>query len=251
MKNQFPIPDSRIPISSALCHVPYALNHLLLTLFWVTGLLVAFRWRGFTAESVGVVVFVSLAFLVAGTILLLDFLGGGRWKMLLAVGPGIFITVFLVLPSWHFTGISVYLLVFLPTVLFLGHKYRYAPEPSVVATPVDLEVLESLSAAEWDENVQMRLLRRKEPEETELLEAWVRADFQQGLRVANIHVPFCPPFTEQPQERLKWETCQFEGDEVEIQIAQLNPLGVRIDLKRPCRREHQESVGIYLAVRNC
>jgi len=240
MKNQFPIPDS-------LCPMPYALNNFLMTLFWGTGLLIAFRWREFTAESVGVVTFVLLALLVAGTILLLDFLEGRRWKMLLAVGPGIFITVFLVLPSWHFAGISAYLAVFLPTVLFLGHKYRYAQEPAIVASPVDLEVLEE---AEWDESVQMRLIRRKESDEVELLEAWVRADFQPGERVTNLHVPFCPPFADQPQEKPKWETCQFEGNEVEIQVSQINALGTRLDLKRPSQRKDQESVGIYLAIRH-
>jgi len=227
--------------------LPSAVCYLLSALFWGTGLLIAFRWREFSAESVGVAAFVLLALLVAGTILLLDFLEGGRWKMLLAVGPGIFITVFLVLPSWHFAGISVYLAVFLPAVLFLGHKYRYAQEPAVAAPPVDLEVLE---VAEWDESVQMRLLRRKESDEVELLEAWVRADFQPGERVANLHVPFCPPFVDQPPEKPKWETCQFEGNEVEIQVSQINALGTRIDLKRPSQRKDQESVGVYLAVRN-
>jgi len=228
-------------------HLLSAVCRLLSALFWGTGLLVAFRWREFTAESVGVAAFVLLALLVAGTILLLDFLEGGRWKMLLAVGPGVFITVFLVLPSWHFAGISAYFAVFLPVVLFLGHKYRYAQESVVVAPLVDLEVLE---AAEWDESVQMRLLRRKESGDVELLEAWIRADFQQGERMANLHVPFCPPFVDQPQEKPKWETCQFEGNEVEIQVSQINALGTRIDLKRPSQRKDQESVGVYLAVRN-
>ena len=223
------------------------LPNFLLILFWGTGLLVVFRWRGFTAESVGVVAFVLLALLVVGTILMLDFLEGERWKMLLAVGPGVFITVFLVLPSWHFAGISAYLVIFLPAILFLGHKYRYANTPLAVAPPIDLEVLE---AAEWDKSVQMRLLRRKESGEVELLEAWVRADFQQGERVVNLHVPFCPPFVEQPQGQPQWETCQFEGNEVDIQVSQINALGTRIDLKRPAQRKDQESVGVYLAVRS-
>jgi len=212
-------------------------------LFWGTGLLVVFRWRHFIADSVGVVLFASLALLVVGTILLLDYLGTGCRKTLLAVGPGVFVTIFLVLPSCHFTGISVYLLLFLPAVSFLWYKHYRVQRPSVVD---DSEGdLEAPAATEWDENVQMRLLRRKESDETELLEAWVRADFQPSERLVIIHVPFCPSFAEQP----KWEACQFEGDDVEIQVSQINPLGARIDLKRPSQRENQESVGIFFAVR--
>ena len=233
------------------------LHHLLLVLFWGTGILVAFRFRHFTAGAASITAFVLLALVVAGTMLLLAVLGNGRSRTLFAVVPGIFVTVFLVLPSCHFTGISVYLLGFLPTVLFLWHKNHHLNQPSIAAvenfptaesdveSEDDLEALETAAASEWDENVQMRLLRRKEPDETDLLEAWVRADFLHGERAAHIHVPFCPPFREQP----KWDACQFEGDEVEIQLSQLNPLGTRIDLKRPVQRKKQESVGIYLAIK--
>ena len=228
----------------AVCDLPTYLHNFLLPLFWGVGLLVVFRCGGFTAYSAGFPAFVLLSLLVAGTILLLEFLGNGRRNAILTAIPGIMITVFLVLPSWHFTGTSVYLLVFLPAMFFLWHKHWRVNNSSAVDSN-DLEEQETLSATEWDEKVQMKLLRRKEPNDAEWLEAWVRADFQEGTRVASIHVPFCPPFADQP----KWETCQFEGNEVEIQIAQLNSLGVRLDLKRPSRRENQESVGIYLAVR--
>jgi len=249
---------SPITYHLSLVPLPYALVWLrdfLLVLFWGAGLLITFRRYHFTPDSAGVAAFALLALLVAGTILLLDFLGEGRWKTLFALGPGILVTFFLVLPSCHFVGISAYLLVFLPTVAFLWYKNHRVPQPSMIVaeivaedTPIvesedDLEALEAAATTEWDESVQMRLLRRKEPNETELLEAWVRADFQQGERVVHVHVPFCPPFREQP----KWEACQFEGDEVEIQLSQMNSLGMRIDLKRPSPRKNQESVGIYLS----
>ena len=239
------------------------LHRLLLVLFWGAGILVAFRYRHFTADSAGVMAFALLALLVAGTIFLLAFLGDVRSgkkhsQTLFTVAPGVFVTVFLVLPSCHFTGISVYLLGFLPAIVFLWHKNHHGNQPLIdtienfstaesdVESESDLEALETATASEWDENVQMRILRRKEPDETELLEAWVRADFLHGERAAHIHVPFCPPFREQP----KWDACQFEGDEVEIQLSQLNPLGTRIDLKRPIQRKSRESVGIYLALKN-
>ncbi|MCL2304011.1 MAG: hypothetical protein FWC43_01560 [Planctomycetaceae bacterium] len=237
----------RLP--TAVYSLPSAVCRLLSALFWATGLLIAFRWREFTTHSTNVLAFALLALFVVGTILLLNFLGTGRWKTHLAVGPGVFVTVFLILPSRHFTGTSVYLLLFLPAIAFLCRKSRNIQElPAVdlseAETESDLEAQET-SSTDWDENVQMRLLRRKESDETELLEAWVRADFLPGERAANVHVPFCPPFAAQRQEQPRWETCQFEGNEVEIHVSQVNSLGVRIDLKRPTQRKNQESVGVY------
>ena len=222
----------------------------LLVLFWVIGLLVAFRCRAFDSHSAQLSSFLLLAFVVSGTILLLNFLWTGRWKPYLVLGPGVLFTVFLVLPSCHSSGISAYFAVVLPTIGFLFMKSRQDQSPIVknLETPEIPEEEEENDEAflenEWNESTQMRFLRQKDSNGAVSLESWVRVDFQQGERVVNVHLPFGSGFEQPP----KLDVCQFEGKEIEIQISQITPLGARFDIKRPLRRKNPESVGLYVAL---
>ena len=235
--------SASLPFDAVQC-----LRVFLLVLFWAAALLVAFRCRAFDAHSARLGSFLLLALLVSGTILLLHFLWKERWKPSLVLGPGLLFTVFLVLPSGHFSGIPAYLAIFLPTIGFLFAKSRPVRSPVVqsleTAEITEEENSEAFSESEWNENTQMRLLRQKDSNGAVSLESWVRADFQRGERVVNVHLPFGPGFERTP----KLDVYQFEGTEVEIQISQLTPLGARFDLKRPTRRKSPESVGIYVAL---
>ncbi len=215
----------------------------LLVLFWGIGTLVVLRCRQFTFPSSGLTAYVLLAVFVSGTIFLLRFLERNprEKEILLIAGPGALLGLFLVLPGFHFFGILLYCAIYLSTVWLIWPRTRWTAEN-------EPEEEESIPASEWDENVRMRLLRKKDETGTETLESWIRADFRPGERSVSVHVPFCPVFEDQP----RIDAVPFEGEEIEIGTSQLTPLGVRLDLKRPSARKSPESVGIYVvATRVC
>lgn len=89
-----------------------------------------------------------------------------------------------------------------------------------------------------DENTVMQLIRKKTPEGADHLEAFLRADFQANEKTIPVHLGFCPVFLQSPE----LEVHQLEGEEVDVKIVQLSPLGLRLDLKRPSSRTRAETV---------
>lgn len=212
---------------------------MLLILFWGAATLVVLRCRQFSLPAAGLSAYLLLAAFVSGTILLLRFLERNppKKRILLIAGPGALVGLFLVLPGCRFLGILLYCAVYLSTVGLILPGVKSATQEE---REDDEE--ESFPLSEWDENVRLRLLRKKDETGTETLESWIRADFRSGERTVSVHVPFCPVFEGSP----RIDAVPFEGEEVEIGISQLTPLGVRLDVKRPGVRKTPESVGIYV-----
>lgn len=167
---------------------------------------------------------------------------------LLILAPGLLIGLALVLPSFRLFGLLAYFLLYASAVLKWEPKFPTLEIQTTTQTTtqtneetaVETE-REELSEA-WDESTRMKLVRTLSPEGNDRLEACVRADFSSGERVVSLHIPFSPNFEERPQI----DVYQLEGEETEITVAQVNPLGVRLDLKRPARRKGEESVRLCL-----
>jgi len=72
-----------------------------------------------------------------------------------------------------------------------------------------------------------QMTRRVMPEGTEQVSGWVRADVAGRQRTTSVHLAFCPSFATTPEIEIE----QLDGPEARIQIGQLLPHGVRLDLK--------------------
>jgi hypothetical protein len=56
---------------------------------------------------------------------------------------------------------------------------------------------------------------------------WIRAAFAAGQRTANVHLAFCPPTAATPEVEIE----QIDGPESRVQVSQVLPYGVRVELK--------------------
>ncbi len=106
---------------------------------------------------------------------------------------------------------------------------REAPRSVAVAQGFEQALLADSSPglAVPQERVTQQVTRLLEPDGTERVVGWMRVCFEQGQRLASVHLAFCPPFTRTPEAALE----RFEGPQVRIKRIQVFPFGARFDLK--------------------
>jgi hypothetical protein len=96
----------------------------------------------------------------------------------------------------------------------------------------DLEEMEP--ACDTDEN-QTLWLSRRQTDEGEWIEGWVRVQLEAGQRETTVHVSFCPPLTGAPE----LETEDLDGAGLEIRIAAMFPFGARLSIRRTESGKHE------------
>lgn len=167
-----------------------------------------------------------------------------RIEKAIFLGPGLLLGLFLVLPSCRVSGVVIYFMVF-GIIFSCFDRMRAAPQRIVQETEPEIDAEpEEIDDEPWDEKTLLRMIRTKDENGEEQLQAWMQTEFLKNQRTVNVHLPFFPVPDHVPQV----EVLQFQGEHVDIKIAHLSTMGVRIDLKRPARRKTQESVGIFIAV---
>ncbi len=92
-------------------------------------------------------------------------------------------------------------------------------------------VLAELELSPREEIVQ-QLVRTVLPGGGERLAGWLRVPLEAGQRSANLHLAFCPPFSQAPSVNID----QREGPAARIKPVQVLPFGARFDVKlaQPC-----------------
>lgn len=82
-------------------------------------------------------------------------------------------------------------------------------------------------ADESDEAICQQVVRRREPDGSETIAGWLRAEVPAAARHATAHVAICPPFEGRP----KCFAEQMDGPPAQIKVAQVLPHGVRFEIK--------------------
>jgi hypothetical protein len=77
-------------------------------------------------------------------------------------------------------------------------------------------------------NTQQHIIRHRTEIGTDRLEGTFLVEFQENQLTATLHIPFCPAFTAMP----KIEVCVLDADDAKTTLVQIQPFGVRIDVKR-------------------
>ncbi len=94
-------------------------------------------------------------------------------------------------------------------------------------------------------DIVQRFVRRMTAEGEDVLEGWLRVPFEAEQRTAIAHAAFCPPFAAEPTLSVE----QIEGPQGRLKIAQLLPLGVRIEIKLSSPASAGDSVVVSLLAR--
>jgi hypothetical protein len=81
--------------------------------------------------------------------------------------------------------------------------------------------------AELDATVTQQMVRRRESDQSESLEGWLRADLATGQRHATAHIAICPPLVRSPECFAE----QMDGPPATIKVGQVLPFGVRFEIK--------------------
>lgn len=264
-----------------------SLNRLILALSWATAFFCVLRFHRFDSHDAPLAAFLLLTLWNVGITVAVLFCrrfllpnqnrSEPHIEKAIFLGPGLLLGLFLVLPSLHLFATMLYF--FALGVLFScfdrikgshgkseGRMFRFSKKVDET-NEIDGNVVEKLDGInkidetidefneihengenadswdQWDEKTLLRLLRTRDEKEQEQLQAWMQAEFQKNQRIVNIHLPFFPV----PDHVPHLEVLQFQGDEVDIKIAHITSMGVRIDLKRPARRKESESVGIFIS----
>ncbi|NUQ64775.1 MAG: hypothetical protein HUU20_20120 [Pirellulales bacterium] len=77
------------------------------------------------------------------------------------------------------------------------------------------------------DDVLQQLTRSRLPGGGEAFRGWLRVPLAAGQRSANVHLAFCPPFSQTPEVAID----QQDGPPARIRTVQILPYGARIDLK--------------------
>ena len=88
-------------------------------------------------------------------------------------------------------------------------------------------VAENTDDIQTDSTITQQLIRRRQPDGTESISGYLRADFAPDQRTAILHVSFCPPLGISPN-------CVAEpsdGPSAQIRITQIVPQGARLEAK--------------------
>jgi hypothetical protein len=80
--------------------------------------------------------------------------------------------------------------------------------------------------------IWQRTTRSRTSQGTDVLEGWLRCEFELGQRLASAHLAFCPPFS----RAVQIDHRQLAGPESRVKISMLQPYGARFDVKlnNPC-----------------
>lgn len=121
---------------------------------------------------------------------------------------------------------------------------RNVPTPSlpVLDESTDDELAETgngideEAADELDGSLTLWLARRQ-TDEGEQIEGWVRVPFAAGQRETTVHVAFCPPMSACPEI----ETEELDGAGLEIRVAAVFPFGVRLSVRRSGKLDDRNS----------
>jgi hypothetical protein len=97
--------------------------------------------------------------------------------------------------------------------------------------------------AERDDTVTQQLVRRQ-TDDGETIEGWVRVDFSARQRHAVAHVAICPPLARVPQCFAE----QSDGPSAAIKVAQVLSYGVRFELKLDEPPEEPASVCVEFSI---
>lgn len=102
--------------------------------------------------------------------------------------------------------------------------------PTVFDQSIEVELVETGddSGEDADDDSLTLWLSRRQTEDGEQIEGWVRAHFAAGQRETTIHVAFCPPMSACPEI----ETEELDGAGLEIRVAAVFPFGVRLSVRR-------------------
>ena len=222
----------------------------LLALYAIICVLAAVRFRYFNSAGVSFWIFILLGITVYATIHVLRSLRSYNSEPVSSIenifiyAPASILGLFVVLPSLNLVGIVVYVLIFVDSFyrtrildfsIFKHKIVQSAAHPQSDESDEDEEI-----EHESDGNAFFRLVRSQSPNGDQRLEAWIKVNFVANEKVVNVHVPFCPTFANLPEI----EQYQLSGDEIDLEISQLTPLGIRLDVKRPAKRNGEETVEI-------
>jgi hypothetical protein len=94
-----------------------------------------------------------------------------------------------------------------------------------------------------DETVDQQIARRRTPDGEETIEGFVRVHFGAGQRTAESHIAFCPPLERRP--RVEFEAAA--GPDARIELGQVLPLGIRLDLKLAQATAEPTAVVVHFA----
>jgi hypothetical protein len=121
---------------------------------------------------------------------------------------------------------------------------REALDPS--PTPVAVHSLEVEAPSAWDDDLELptevtqQLTRVCGEGGTEIVFGLLRGSFQAGERSQNLHLAFCPPLESRPEMTVD----QVSGPAARIKTAQVEPYGVRLELRLTSRSDQAETVVI-------
>lgn len=101
--------------------------------------------------------------------------------------------------------------------------------PTVIETDEEHSGLNDRSMTQW--------MSRRGNSQGEVVEGWVRVEFEPGVREQVVHVSFCPPFSISPE----METEDLDGGGLEIRIVALFPFGARMTVRRSGNVKEAES----------
>jgi hypothetical protein len=91
-------------------------------------------------------------------------------------------------------------------------------------------------------DVLQQLTRLREPNGTEVVEGWLRANFLAGTRTMQLYIAFCPPFARTPVVDAEPQ----EGPPAALKVGPIYPHGARIEVRLD--RAVREPASVVLAV---
>jgi hypothetical protein len=92
--------------------------------------------------------------------------------------------------------------------------------------------------------ISQQVVRRRQPDGSEAIEGWVRAEFSPGQRHGAAHIAICPPLDRVPQCFAE----QMDGPAAQIKIAEVLPYGARFEIKLDKPAEQATSVIVEFSI---
>ncbi len=94
-------------------------------------------------------------------------------------------------------------------------------------------------------DVSQQMTRTQSAQDGDTMAGVLRAMFQPGERSRNLHVAFCPPMPSRPTV----EVIQLSGPRTRVKAADVQPFGVRFDLRLVTASQQEENVLIHFEAR--
>jgi hypothetical protein len=94
-------------------------------------------------------------------------------------------------------------------------------------------------------DVSQQMTRTQSAQYGDTMAGVLRAMFQPGERSRNLHVAFCPPMPSRPTV----EVIQLSGPRTRVKAADVQPFGVRFDLRLVTASQQEENVLIHFEAR--